>query len=227
MTTDRMGVGALGKTDSGVGDGPVLPRISLPVGGGAIRGIDEKLSAGQASGTAALSIPVELTPARQGGTPSLGLQYDSGSGDGPLGIGWNLAVPAITRKTSKSLPCYADADDSDVFVLAGAEDLVPALAQPSPGGWTPDTSDVGGTAYAVRRYRTRTESAFARIERWQEKSSGDVHWRTVTRDNVTSLYGLSSASRIADPADPRRIFSWLVEALLRRPGQRGQLRLQG
>ena len=38
-------------------------------------------------------------------------------------------MPSITRKTSKGLPRYDDAADSDVFILSGAEDLVPLLTQ--------------------------------------------------------------------------------------------------
>lgn len=36
------------------------------------------------------------------------------------------------------------------------------------------------------------------------------HWRTISRDNVTTLYGLDGNSRIADPADPQKIFSYLI-----------------
>src|ERR1700722_4869881 len=208
--TGGPGSGSAGRSDVPRG-GPELPRISLPSGGGAVRGIDEKLTIGQATGAASLSVPVVVSPARQGCSPSLTLHYDSGNGNGTFGIGWNLAIPAITRKTATSLPRYQDADDSDVFILAGAEDLVPALTQPAPGNWIPDTSPAGGPAYAIRRYRPRCESAFARIERWEQSASGDVHSRTATKDNGASLYGLSAASRICAPADPARVFSWLID----------------
>ena len=38
----------------------------------------------------------------------------------------------------------------------------------------------------------------------------DTFWRSISRDNVTTFYGKTAASRIADPADPSRIFTWLV-----------------
>jgi Salmonella virulence plasmid 65kDa B protein len=57
----------------------------------------------------------------------LQLAYDSSSGNGPLGFGWSLGLPAITNKTDKGLPRYCDGDESEVFILAGAEDLVPVL----------------------------------------------------------------------------------------------------
>ena len=121
-------------------------------------------------------------------------------------------MPSITRKTSTGLPRYEDAASSDVFVLSGAEDLVPLLSQ-SGSDWVPDSSTVtvGTSSFIVPAYRPRVEAGFARIERWQDTATGDVHWRTVTKDNVTSLYGQDAASRIADPADPSRVFSWLLD----------------
>ena len=44
--------------------------------------------------------------------------------------------PSITRKTDKGLPKYQDADESDVFILSGAEDLVPVLVEIG-GQWQP------------------------------------------------------------------------------------------
>src|SRR5579859_6418415 len=77
------------------------PALSLPKGGGAIRGIGEKFSANPVTGTGFLSIPIFTTSARSDFYPKLSLSYDSGAGAGPFGIGWNLSVPSITRKTDK------------------------------------------------------------------------------------------------------------------------------
>ena len=69
--------------------GPSVPSISLPKGGGAIRGIGEKFTANSVTGTGSFSIPIATSPARSGFGPQLNLSYDSGSGNGPFGIGWN------------------------------------------------------------------------------------------------------------------------------------------
>jgi hypothetical protein len=37
-----------------------------------------------------------------------------------------------------------------------------------------------------------------------------MHWRSFSKDNVLTLYGKDPHSRIADPADPVRIFAWLI-----------------
>ena len=65
--------------------------------------------------------------------------------------------------------------------------------------------------YRVRRYRPRIEGLFARIERWTKVGkSEDVHWRSISKDNILTLYGLDAESRIADPLDASRIFTWLI-----------------
>jgi hypothetical protein len=116
-----------------------LPSISLPKGGSAIRGMGEKFAANPVTGTGSLSVPISTSPGRSGFGPQLSLSYDSGSGNGPFGFGWNLSLPSITRKTDKGIPKYQDAVDSDIFILSGAEDLVPVFKKKSDADWEYDT----------------------------------------------------------------------------------------
>jgi RHS repeat-associated protein len=188
------------------------PQLALPKGGGAIRGIGEKFAANPVTGTGSMTVPIYTSPGRSGFGPQLSLSYDSGSGNGPFGFGWSLALPAITRKTDKGLPRYNDAEESDVFILSGAEDLVPWLVMVK-GEWSRDmaTRTVYGKQYVVHRYRPRVEGLFARIERWINPADPqDAFWRSISKDNITTWYGKTAESRIADPADPSRIFSWLI-----------------
>jgi RHS repeat-associated protein len=188
-----------------------IPSISAPKGGGAIRGIGEKFSANPVTGTGTLSIPIATSPGRSGFGPRLSLVYDSGASNGPFGLGWSLGLPAITRKTDKGLPRYIDADESDDFILSGSEDMVPVLELLG-GSWVRKREDrtLDGNAYSVHYYRPRIEGLFARIERWTRADDGDTHWRSISKDNVTTFYGRTAESRIADSADPKRIFSWLI-----------------
>ncbi len=188
------------------------PSISLPKGGGAIRGIGEKFSANPITGTGSMSVPIATSPGRAGFAPQLALTYDSGAGNGPFGFGWALGLPQITRKTDKGLPKYDDSQESDVYIFSGAEDLVPVTIDQN-GTWVreavPDRA-IGADTYTVQRYRPRIEGLFARIERWTRHGDGDVHWRSLSRDNVLTLYGADANSRIADAADPLRVFTWLI-----------------
>lgn len=190
------------------------PSISLPTGGGAIASIGEKFSANPVTGTGSMSVPIATTPGRGGFGPQLALSYDSGAGNGPFGFGWNLSIPAITRKTQKGLPRYFDTEESDIFLLSGAEDLVPVLIEDEREQWQRELVEprtVGGKTYAIQRYRPRVEGLFARIERWSDQDNPEnVFWRSISRDNVTTWYGKDANSRVADPANPARVFSWLI-----------------
>ncbi|MQM32923.1 SpvB/TcaC N-terminal domain-containing protein [Accumulibacter sp.] len=208
------------------------PTLQLPKGGGGIKGIGEKFAANPVTGTGSMSVPIATSPGRSGFGPRLSLSYDSGAGNGPFGFGWNLSLPSITRKTEKGLPQYLDANGSDVFILSGAEDLVPVYRRDVDGAWvaghTGHQRDPAGfwvrdpsghllihedeiDGYSVRRYRPRIEGLFARIERWSRIGSpSDVHWRSISRDNILTLYGFDANSRIADPLDASRIFTWLI-----------------
>ncbi len=161
-----------------------IPEISTPKGGGAIRGIGEKFAANPATGAGSMSIPIATSPGRSGFGPQLVLAYDSGNGNGPFGFGWSLSVSSITRKTDKGLPRYIDVGaEADVFIISGAEDLVPADEQPDP-------RVVDGRTYEIKRYRPRTESLFARIERWTNVAeASDTFWRSISPSNITTWYG--------------------------------------
>lgn len=183
-----------------------IPSISLPKGGGAIKGIDEKFTVNAINGTSSFSIPLPISPAR-GATPSLSLSYNSGAGNGIFGLGWTLGLSSIKRKTDKGLPQYLDSVDSDTFLFSEAEDLVPVLTN----NLKIDERSSPNGDFLVRFYRPRIEGLFARIERWTRKADGEIKWRVITRDNITTLFGWSDGSRIADPENQGRIYEWLPE----------------
>ncbi|MEB3359019.1 MAG: SpvB/TcaC N-terminal domain-containing protein [Synechococcales bacterium] len=183
-----------------------VPQIRFPTGGGAIKSIGETFQPSPFTGTASFTIPV-ATPEARDLSLELSLSYSSGGSQGPFGLGFSLSVPSILRRTEKRLPDYSDRDE---YVLSNAEYLVPALAEQD-GVWVNENREENGDTYRVRRYRTRTESSFLRIERWTRRADGDVHWRVTTANNVTSVYGVSTEGRIYDPDQPQRVFQWLLE----------------
>ena len=75
--------------------------------------------------------------------------------------------------------------------------------------WVPE-EPIQQPLHTVYRYRPRTEGLFARIERWVHNTTNEMHWRTITRDNVTSIYGGTAASRLADPDNAQRVYEWLL-----------------
>jgi RHS repeat-associated protein len=174
--------------------------ISLPKGGGALQGMGEKFSPDLFTGTGNFTVPIALPPGRNGFQPQLNLVYSTGNGNGPFGLGWSLSIPGVSRKTSKGVPRYDEA--RDVFILSGAEDLVP-VEQPNE---------------ATTRYRPRTEGLFARILHHRDAQSD--YWEVRSKDGLVSLYGMPrpdsetpdwsdpSIVRDPDPLKQDHIFSW-------------------
>lgn len=163
-----------------------------------------------------LSIPIVTSPSLGEFGPQLSLSYDSDAGNGPFGIGWSLSLPAITRKTDKGLPQYRDAQETDIFILYGVGELVPAYQKNPDDSWKLNPQGrlifdaVTRNGYKVKAYQPRKEGLFARIERWMRLGDDDTHWRAITKDNILTVYGITSESRIADPAHPNHVFSWLI-----------------
>src|SRR5450759_437641 len=84
------------KTDGGktTSNAIEVPSISLPKGGGAIKGIEEKFLVNAVTGTSSFGIPIPISPSRHGFVPAIGLSYNSGSGNSSFGLGWQLAIPS-------------------------------------------------------------------------------------------------------------------------------------
>jgi hypothetical protein len=140
-----------------------------------------------------MTVPVPVSPGRSGFGPKLALRYDSGAGDDILRYGWSLSLPCVTRKTDNGLPLYRDDEESDAIVLSGAEDLVPVVGPPEP------ERTVGAVTYRIQRFRPRIEGLFARIECWTDTATCAAHWRSISQDNVTTVYAKDADSRIAEP----------------------------
>lgn len=173
--------------------------ISLPQGGGALKGIGEKFSPDLHTGTGNFTIPIALPPGRNGFQPELSLVYSTGNGNGLFGLGWNLSVPGVTRKTSKGIPRYRDYDkevgERDTFILSGAEDLVPV-------------DDEELDPEKATRYRPRTEGLFAKIIHHHSAQDGANHWEVSSKDGLISFYG-------TPPPDPQPT-GWSDSSIIRK-----------
>ena len=177
--------------------------ISVPNGGGALKGIGESFSPDLHTGTGNFSVPIAVPPGRNGFQPELRLVYSTGNGNGPFGFGWSLSVPGIARKTSKGIPQYHD--ETDIFVLSGAEDLVAVEHLPV------DRADEART-----RYQPRTEGLFAQIV--HHRSPVENYWEVRSKDGLVSLYGTprpvaapsdwQDPAALTDPDNKTRIVAW-------------------
>lgn len=183
------------------------PGLALPQGGGALRSIGESFQANPVTGTLSASIPLPLSEPPHGPTPSLALAYDSGSGNGPFGQGWSVAIPQIVRRTDRGLPRYLDREDSDEL-LFGGEVLVPVF-----DGDTRHVDATTSSTHTIERYRPSAEQNHASIERWTNKTTREVHWQVRDASNTLSRFGFTAESRIAVPGHPSRVYAWLLDTV--------------
>ncbi|GAA3250324.1 hypothetical protein GCM10010532_096960 [Dactylosporangium siamense] len=174
--------------------------LSLPTGGAPARGFDPLIGVDPATGAATMSVPVHTTPARGTG-PRLTLEYAAGGGNGPFGPGWTLAPQAIGRMTNRGVPRY---DSTDTFTLTGIGRLTPALDAAT---GRPDRRTLDG--WSVTTYQAVDDGALPLVERWAGEHG--EHWRVVSNDGTTTVFGRGDAARVRDPDDPRRVFQWLAE----------------
>ena len=183
-------------------------KVTMPSGGGALRGINEPFKAQLFTGSGGFSIPFPLPDAR-GFSPEISLSYNSGSGNGFFGLGFSVSLDSVARKTSNGIPRY---NDSDVFILNSAGELLPKYTH-SEQGWVKSeySHTIDSTTWNIVAYRPRLEGAFALIEQWTDTSTRISHWKVVSADNITSLYGISDNGRLYHPQHPQQIFEWLIE----------------
>ncbi|EFM12225.1 YD repeat protein [Paenibacillus curdlanolyticus YK9] len=177
--------------------------LSLPKGGGAVRGIGETFEPDLFTGSMHMSIPIYASPCREF-EPELKLQYSSGSGNGVYGLGFSLSASSISRRTDTGIPTY---DSTDRFLLDG-EEIIPKLDSASLKPLTRTEQD-GEQSWTISEYMHRMEGSFAKIEFWQSVSAS--YWRIISSNNICSIYGQSATARVADPERPVNVFQWNVE----------------
>lgn len=172
--------------------------ISLPTGPGSIQGLGEAFQPTLNTGTGKQVLALQVPPAAAGHTPSLQLSYEGGSGNGPVGIGWNLPLAYVQRQCDKGIPRYVDgangvdddrdgtvdeANEIDVFISELKEELVP---------------QEGGDHFC------ENESAFVRYRRIGE------HWEGTLPNGTRLEFGLSAEGRVTDPTSSKP-YRWLLE----------------
>lgn len=172
--------------------------ISLPSGPGSIEGLGESFQPMLNTGTARYKVKIAMPPGVAGNTPELSLQYDSGFGDGPAGIGWTYGPGSISRQVDKGLPRYVDGpngmdddhdgeidepDEEDTFIGPDGEELV---------------------RVSENTYRARIEGNFARYRKLNNR------WEVDLKSGTVLTFGATPSARISDETGVR-VFRWLLE----------------
>jgi hypothetical protein len=190
----------------------VVTPLSLPTGGGSLQGMGESLGALGPEGVASLSLPLPISVGR-GMAPELNLSYSSAGGNGPFGLGWQMGVMSIRRRTSKGYPSF---DTTDTFI--GPDNEILVVVKTSAGQpMRRETNTVQGISlnlrYAVTRYQSHMGTGTIRFEYWQPLSTAATQpfWLCYTPDGQLHCLGQRANARLADSADPARIAEWYLQ----------------
>jgi RHS repeat-associated protein len=140
--------------------------ISLPKGPGSVEGLGESFEPQLNTGTATYRVKIAVSPGVNKHQPEIALEYNSGYGNSPVGLGWDFNTSFIQRRTDKGLPDYSD---NDTFTYSKSGDLVPL---------------------ADNTYRLKVEGLFMRF-----KKSG-AGWEAWEKDGTHLYFGTSTAGRL-------------------------------
>ena len=135
-------------------------------------------------GTAGLSYPFEMPPARNGMQPQLGLQYNSDGGNEGCGEGWIINIPSISIDTRPGVPRYNNNWETETYMMDG-EMLV-----------TMDDNGQPSVAHrgekiarkSDRQFYPRSEGAFSRIIR-RGSNPNNYTWEVTDKKGTVYYYG--------------------------------------
>jgi len=156
-----------------------------------------------------LSYPLEIPPGRVGMQPQLGVQYNSGGGNGWMGLGWDLSMQAIGIDTRWGVPRYDAAKETETYMLSGQQ-LTPIVHR---NELQPRTAE--------KIFHTRVEGAFMKIIR-HGNSPKNYWWETVDKNGTVSYYGGNADSVLTD--DSGNIFKWALREVRDTHGNNMQYR---
>ncbi|HEX8081624.1 MAG TPA: SpvB/TcaC N-terminal domain-containing protein [Jatrophihabitans sp.] len=156
---------------------------------------------GNNEGDARISYPIGLPEGRQGMAPQLGLGYSSAAGNGWLGVGWDLSVPAVSIDTRWGVPRYDAANETETY-LVGQGQLTPVANR---GPAVPRTAE--------KVFQSRVEGAFDTIVR-HGSTPANYWWEVTDKSGARSFFGGDpvsgpmAAARLAD--DAGNIYRWAL-----------------
>lgn len=150
---------------------------------------------GDNSGSASLMYPIVIPAGRHGLQPDVSLHYNSANGNGPLGVGWSLPMPAVTIDTRWGVPRYSATEETEAYLVNGE----PVVRRDSHGDAIPlpyQDSLFRPRGYQTERFWFRDTRNATRVIR-HGRIPTEYWWEVTGTDGVTYYYG-----RAFDPVHP-------------------------
>ncbi|MGG8495190.1 SpvB/TcaC N-terminal domain-containing protein [Tenacibaculum sp. TC6] len=127
-------------------------------------------------GSANVGYPIVVPAGRQGMQPSIGIQYNSSSGNGWLGVGWDLQIPSIAIDTRWGVPRYSTTEETETYSMGG-QMLTPVAHR---GELQPRTGE--------KQFYPRVEGSFNKIIRHGNNPT-NYWWEVTDKSGTIYSYG--------------------------------------
>lgn len=138
-------------------------------------------------GTAELTYPIELPAGRNGLQPNVNLHYSSARGNGVLGVGWSLSMPAITIDTRWGVPRYDPLYETEQYLVNG----YPIVLRNSDGAAFAlpyQENSYLSRLTGIVRFHARDTKNQNRIVRYGDTPK-DYWWAVTDVNGITTYYG--------------------------------------
>ena len=155
------------------------------------------------TGTASTSFPIKLPAGRNGMMPSLSVNYNSEAGNGWMGKGWDMQLPAITLDTRWGAPRFDNTFETELYQLNG-ESLVLKVGFEYTNPHR-HSSDIPRSAN--RTFYLRKEGAYLQIQRIGNNTN-NYYWIVTDKQGNRNFYGQTENSRITN--NTNRITHWAL-----------------
>ncbi|MEK6749083.1 MAG: SpvB/TcaC N-terminal domain-containing protein [Pseudomonadota bacterium] len=161
-------------------------------------------------GDANLNYPLELPPGRNGMQPQLAIAYNSGGGNGWLGLGWDLSIPSVSVETRWGVPRYNTAKETETYALEGKM-LTPVAHR----------GQIRDRQRGNVRFYPRVETEFKKIIRHGD-APGNYWWETIDKSGKKHFYGgdgtqvdlAATLSAVSPNTGNRVIAKWMLRKVV-------------
>ncbi len=143
------------------------------------------------TGSVNTSFPIKLPAGRNGMMPSLSVNYNSEGGNGWMGIGWDLQLPAITLNTKWGVPRFESANETELYSLNGEElvlQLSDEITYTNPHRTNNIARNLENIPGPFRKFYLRKEGSYLEIER-KGNLPTNYFWVVTDKMGNKSYYG--------------------------------------
>jgi RHS repeat-associated protein len=158
------------------------------------------------TGSASLGYPINLPSGRNGMQPQIGINYNSGGGNGWLGLGWNLTMPSVSIETRWGVPRYDVTNETETYTMNG-EQLTPLAHR----------SALVARSSGDKQFYPRVEGAFHKIIR-HGADPKSYWWEVTDKSGTRYFYGGSPETNLDKTAvlrddeahDQGNVANWML-----------------